>query len=104
MQKETPKGFHSWFGIPLTIAADARFSGEQIREFLEIHGIETRPVICGNIAKQPAIKRYPHRVFGELENATRVMTDSFAIASHQDVSAQAIEYVADTIETFLRSQ
>lgn len=103
VQKETTNGYHSWFGMPMTIAENAPFTTRAIRQFLESRKIETRPVICGNIARQPAIQRYAHRVFGSLPHATNVMQNGFAIGSHQDVGSDHVEYIADAFSEFLGS-
>lgn len=104
IQQETENGFHSWFGMPITISENAAFSTKEIRSFLDKNGIETRPVICGNIAKQPAIKRYPHRIHGDLNNATNVMINGFAIGSHQDLNEENIEHIVQSMDSFIRSK
>lgn len=100
IQRETDKGFHSWFGMPITIDSQASFNTKQIRSHLENSGIETRPIICGNIAKQPAIEKYKHRVHGKLEHATNVMNNGFAIGSHQNIDAESIHKIVECIEKF----
>ena len=45
------------------------------------------PIICGNIARQPAMKLYPHRTVGDLAHANAVMDRSFSFGIHQDVGA-----------------
>ena len=52
-QHETPNGRSSWFGFPIVIKDDAPFTAKQMREAFDKAGIETRPIICGNIALQP---------------------------------------------------
>ena len=103
-QEETRKGEHSWFGLPVTLADEAPFALSELTAALEAARIETRPIICGNIARQPGLKLYPHRVQGDLSHASRVMDRSFSFGIHQAVDGAAREYVADTIRGFLEGR
>ncbi len=99
LQQTTPNGKHAWFGLCLTLTENAPFSTKQIRHHLEKHGIETRPIICGNIARQPAMKLYKHRVSGELKFSDAVMERGFAIGNHQDVCEQAQKHIIDCFKS-----
>ena len=101
LQRETEGGHHSWFGFPVTIAADAPFSMATLREYLGNAGIETRPIICGNIAKQPGLRANPHRTVGDLSKASHVMSHAISFGCHQAIDDTARAYVADRILTFL---
>jgi CDP-4-dehydro-6-deoxyglucose reductase, E1 len=101
VQEETPKGVHSWFGFPLTLTPKANFSSQEIRQYLEAQGIETRPMICGNIARQPALKMFDHRVVGDLVHADYVMNNSFSFGCHQFVDEAAHAYVTKKVKQFL---
>ena len=102
-QEETPKGMHSWFGFPIIVSKKALFSTSDLRQYLELNGIETRPIICGNIALQPAVKMYKHRVYGRLENASHVMKNGLAVACHQSLDENACQHIVNTISSFIDS-
>ncbi|MDB3895678.1 DegT/DnrJ/EryC1/StrS family aminotransferase [Alphaproteobacteria bacterium] len=102
VQDETPKSKHSWFGIPLTIKHEAPFTMKDLRDFFETHNIETRPIICGNIAIQPAMKMYQHKVEGGLNFANNVLQNSFSFGNHQWVNQEARDYIAHVLYTFMR--
>ena len=102
-QEETPKGRHSWFGFPLCLAEKARFKVADIRAYLQRKGVETRPVICGNIARQPGMKLYEHRTVGNLHYADNVMERGFSFGNHQAIDDGAREYVVETIKSFFDS-
>ncbi len=104
MQKETAKAYHSWFGIPVTLKHGAPFTLVELRAAMEARHIETRPIIAGNIAAQPAMALYSHRVVGSLPHADHVMRHAFSFGNHQALDQTAVEYVADTIETFLKDK
>ena len=104
VQAETPGGQHSWFGFPLTVSETAGFGVGDIMQALGSAGIETRPVICGNIARQPGLKLYPHRTRGDLAHASAVMDRGFSVGNHQDIDDDARNYIADHIETFVAAR
>ncbi len=103
-QDETPKGRHSWFGFCMTIDPDAGFGKSDIMEYLGAHNIESRPIICGNIARQPALTMYEHRTVGDLEHANAVMDRGFSIGNHQNLDETAREYVVGKITEFVDAQ
>jgi len=103
-QEETLNGFHSWFGFPITVRENVTFTIKEFRSYLEQCGIETRPVICGNIAVQPALKMYPHRVSGKLPHADNVMKNSIAIGSHHAIDSNATDYMVSKISEFILSK
>lgn len=102
-QSETLNGRHSWFGFPMTISESAPFAVNDIMTELGKAGIETRPIICGNIARQPGLQLYPHRTHGDLHHASAVMERGFSIGNHQDIDVGGREYLANAIASFLTS-
>jgi CDP-6-deoxy-D-xylo-4-hexulose-3-dehydrase len=100
-QAETPKGRSSCFGFAILVKESAPFKVADITAFLEKAHIETRPIICGNIALQPAMKLYEHRVAGALKNSTRVMRQGFSVGNHQAVDQQARAYMTCKIGEFM---
>lgn len=81
----------NWFGFPL-------FSNERdsLATFLESNGVETRPILAGNLARQPAIKK--HKVsFGELPGADKVHDEGLYIGLHPEYNSEA-ERVGDLLQ------
>jgi len=93
----------SYFGFALVLQKTAPFSVAEVTAYLNKRGIETRPIICGNIALQPAIKKYSHRIVGDLDNATTIMTRGFSFGNHQSINKPARDYVVEAINSFLYS-
>ena len=71
--------------------------------FLKKQAIETRPIICGNIARQPGMKLYEHRIVGNLHYADYVMERGFSFGNHQAIDDCAREYVVGAIKNFFDS-
>jgi CDP-6-deoxy-D-xylo-4-hexulose-3-dehydrase len=100
-QQETPGGSHSWFGFPMSVREDAPFSVGELRTFLDGRSIETRPLVAGNIARQPAMQYYEHKVVGDLRHSDNLMEYGFTFGNHQGIGRQAREYVTASIHDFM---
>jgi len=101
MQTEQKNGKNSWFGIPITVDASAPFTAQEIRAALEENGVETRSIICGNIARQPGMKLYQHRISGDLPHANHVMGAGFSFGNHQAIGPEALDHIQSVINNFV---
>jgi len=99
VQKDT--GGSSWFGFPVTVTGP--YVAERLRTHLENDGIETRSIICGNIARQPGMKLWPHRVVGDLKHADHVMRQGFSLPCHQDMSVEDCERIGESVRGFFNA-
>src|SRR5262245_251893 len=92
----------SWHGFPLMVDQDAPFSKFQLCRWLESHQIETRPIVAGNLARQPAVAGEERISFGDLPGADAVHERGFYIGvpSHDDVGG--IAYVGEVLHDFMR--
>ena len=68
----------SWFGIPIKII-DNKIKKNILIKNLEKNGIETRPIISGNFAKQPAAIKYGLAKNQKFPNTDDVYNKSFFI-------------------------
>lgn len=76
----------------------------QIRELvahLEAKGVETRPIMAGNIEEQPAMRHFPHRKVGELANARLIHRNAFYIGNQQGIGSAEREAVVAYIREFI---
>jgi CDP-6-deoxy-D-xylo-4-hexulose-3-dehydrase len=101
-QTETEGGTSSWFGFPMIIKENAPFSRRNFQAFMSDANIETRPIIAGNIAEQPALKMYPHRISGALSNSDRVMSGGVTFGNHQFVDKNARDYATAAVAEFMK--
>ena len=104
MLDEAEHGHCVYLGFPLRLKAEAPFALRELTDALNAAGVETRPIICGNIAKQPAMKLFEHRTVGDLPVASAVMTQGFSFGCHQGVDMAAVAHVTGTIRSFLRAR
>lgn len=97
----TPGATSSWFGFPMTIKAGSPVTVKALCAHLNADGIETRPLIAGNMAEQPAMKLFPHRIAGDLPNATHIMRHGFTFGNHHAICNQAREHIVASVECFM---
>lgn len=86
------------FGFPILCRSTEERNG--LREHLEKSGIETRPVICGNLVRQPAMRNIEHRVSGSLSGADRVMDCGLYWGTHPLMSEGDVNYIVERAEEY----
>jgi len=70
----------SWFGFPLLINPKLKKIKEKFLNFLNQNNLETRPIISGNFANQPAMKLYKIRYKkNKLNNSNEIDNRGFFI-------------------------
>ena len=89
---------------PITIKKNPFFTKNELVNFLENKGIETRPVMAGNMVEQPVTKLLDYKVVGKLENSEFIMRNSFLIGNHQGIKQKQREYVIGNIVKFVESK
>jgi len=71
-----------------------------LRDHLEENGIETRPIICGNMARQPALGHLRHRVSGSLAGADKVMDCGLYWGTHPMMTDDQVDYIVSVVQRF----
>ena len=95
---------HVWFGYPVTVKPTAPFTRKELVDFLEHKGIETRPLMAGNMAEQPAMKLFKYRKVGNLSNSQNIMSRAFFFGNHQGIGKAEREYIRDCISEFIEQK
>lgn len=87
----------SWLTFPFfaTNAEERR----NLAVFLEENGIQTRPILAGNLLRHPAYKDANIKA-GKLDGADEVAKRGIGIGLHQDMTKEKIDYVAKKLEEF----
>ncbi|MFH0737370.1 MAG: DegT/DnrJ/EryC1/StrS family aminotransferase [Candidatus Micrarchaeota archaeon] len=99
LPKEKPQTRHSWFVFPITVRENAPFNKSDLVRHLESHGIETRPLVCGNFAEQPAISLFDFDK-GDLRTSKFIMTNSFYFGVHPTITEEKLSKVVGAFESF----
>jgi CDP-6-deoxy-D-xylo-4-hexulose-3-dehydrase len=85
-----------------TVLCRSREARDGLVRHLEKAGIETRPVICGNLVRQPALEHFDYRVSGELSGADRVMDCGLYWGTHPYMTGEDVEYIVGIVKEYFR--
>lgn len=88
-----PKSDVCWYTFPVTLKSGSR---KKVLDALDSANIEWRPILAGNIARQPAF-RDEVIVRDELINADQLLNNSFWVSVHPTHSIEVMEYVGKII-------
>jgi len=72
-------------------------------QHLDAHRVGTRLLFGGNLIRQPYMRGRNYRVVGSLDNADFVTESTFWIGLYPGLGELHLEYVAETVEGFLRN-
>ncbi|WP_428514860.1 DegT/DnrJ/EryC1/StrS family aminotransferase [Roseovarius sp.] len=76
-------GQSSWFGFSMVVQPDAGFSRADLIAALGQQGVECRPVVAGNFAKNEVVtKHMDHVIHGSLKNADDIDANGLFIGNH----------------------
>lgn len=87
---DTNKPSNTWMNLSF-INTSKKISTNIIRSTLEESGVETRPIIAGNITKHPAMDQIEYKKSPNLEVSDKLLKDGFMIGCNPDTSDQQIE-------------
>jgi CDP-6-deoxy-D-xylo-4-hexulose-3-dehydrase len=104
LPRQTADLVTGWHMFPFLVRPESGVRRADFQDFMESHGIDTRMVWTGNVARQPAFKRVPHRVDPQgLPNADRVMEQGLILPCNHAMTDADIDYVNDLAELYLSS-
>lgn len=103
MPTATKNSDPSWFGFPLTINENAKFSRVDYLKHLDEHNIGTRLMFGGNLKLQPAFENVNLKSHSELKIANKVVQDSFWLGLFPGITFEMIDYIAEVTEDFIKS-
>jgi len=91
-----------WFGIPIILKSAEKKYINRVTNKLNKFGIDTRPLISGNFAKQPAIKLYKLKINSNLKNANFIDKNSFFIGLHNTkTNIKTVDYIKNAFYSSL---
>ena len=90
----------SWFGFPITVKENGKFSKNEIVEYLENNKIMTRQLFAGNMTRQPAYQDIECRIIGNLENTDYIMNNTFFIGVYPGINDMKIDYIVGVFKRF----
>lgn len=102
LPKTLKEGRASWFSVPLTLKPNCSFKREALVNYLEKNNIETRPLLGGNLAKQPAYRDTEFRSL-KLDNTDYCHNNSFYVGCYPGINQEMINFMLSIFEEFFRS-
>lgn len=95
----------SWFGFLITCKEGT--DRNQVVQYVESKGIQTRMLFAGNLTKHPCFDQMResgegYRVVGSLEVTDRIMKDTFWVGVYPGMTDEMIDYMAKTIKDAVR--
>ncbi len=88
---ERRRRVHSWMTLPIRVRDGAPMGAREIQRHLEAHGVETRPIIAGNLARHPAAARLETRAAASLQVCDSLLGGGFMIGCHPVFSDEVLE-------------
>jgi CDP-6-deoxy-D-xylo-4-hexulose-3-dehydrase len=88
IQKEI--GESSWFGFSFVLKPEAKVNRLKLIDHLTSAGVECRPIVAGNFAKNEVVKWFDYEVHKTLANAESIDDFGFFVGNHQVPMAKQI--------------
>ncbi len=104
LPKATEGSDPSWFGFALTVRDQGVKSRNELIEYLDKLGIQTRLFFAGNLIKQPGFKNIHSRSVSELATTDRVMTSTFWLGVWPGLTQQMLDFVVSSINDFFTNE
>ena len=88
-----PEAVCSWFALPLIVEEACPLSRDEITSYLEENGVETRPIVAGNLLAQPAVSAFNRISGGPLPGAEIIHANGFYIGLHPTGDVEPVRRV-----------
>lgn len=95
LMRPTAKTEAAFFGFP-ALCADKN-QRDALAAHMDRRGIEIRPIICGNMARQPAFRHVRHRIGGSLAGADRIMDCGLYWGVHPTLQQTDIDFILEVV-------
>lgn len=88
---------HSWMTLPMRLRDNAPVSRDAVMQRLEKNGVETRPIIAGNLQRHPASTRLGCKSATSLRQCDALLERGFMIGCHPVLAEGALETLEHAI-------
>lgn len=102
LMEVSPDAECSWFALPIILTEECPFKKEDFLEYLEGQGVETRPIVAGNLTRQPVCQLYPDLQEGNLPGSDAIHDRGFYIGLHPFEAERNLDRLAEIFEIFIR--
>ena len=102
IQVQREIGQSSWFGFSMVLKREVNIPRAQLLEALRAHGIECRPIVACNFAKNEVCALMDHSIHRSLPNADHIDSHGLFIGNHHYPLAAPMEALSVALEEGLR--
>jgi CDP-6-deoxy-D-xylo-4-hexulose-3-dehydrase len=95
------RGRPVWMALPILLKECAPFRRSDLTSYLESSGVETRPIVAGNLMRQPAARLFGDLGAGAFPGADVVHDRGFYVGLSPFIEDAAMERLIDCLEKFL---
>lgn len=92
----------SWFSLPIMLTPECPFKKATFLAYLETQGVETRPMVAGNLARQPVRQLYPGLQEDNLPGADAIHERGFYLGLHPFEAKQNLDRLTEIFDQFIR--
>jgi CDP-6-deoxy-D-xylo-4-hexulose-3-dehydrase len=94
---------HSWMMLPIYVNPGFSKTKNELVNYLNKAGIETRPILTGNFLNQPALKRIMNNDLSSdnFEIADNLTSNGFMIGNHHDFTDYQVNHITHTLLSVL---
>jgi CDP-6-deoxy-D-xylo-4-hexulose-3-dehydrase len=97
-----PQTTCSWFAFPIRVKSNLYFDKTDLCNHLDKYGIETRPIVVGNLANQIAVQNFTNIHISQLIGAEVVDKDCFYIGIHPNYDEKKMIKISRIIDEYIR--
>lgn len=91
----TPNSDPSWFGF--AFLAPER---NKLAQYLDGKGVGNRPIMAGNILRQPAYRSIEHHVIGNLDGANRIHEQGLWVGCFPGITRDMMDYTIEAMRAY----
>ena len=102
LMQVAPDADCSWFALPIVLTPECPFKKADFLAYLETQGVETRPIVAGNLARQPVCQLYPELEERNLSGADAIHERGFYLGLHPFEAKGNLDRLAEIFDEFIR--
>lgn len=89
----------SWFGFSMILEGKRAGHRAELVSRLAANGIESRPIVAGNFARNPVMSHLEARIAGPLTAADRIHDDGLFVGNHHYPIPEPLERLRDVVSS-----
>ncbi|HEC27092.1 MAG TPA: DegT/DnrJ/EryC1/StrS family aminotransferase [Gammaproteobacteria bacterium] len=98
-----PSAHPSWLALPVMVRADAPFQKKQLVDYLEKNGVETRPIVAGNLSRHPVAHLFGEMFEGAYPGGDIVHDKAFYLGLSPMVADADMDRLLECMQQFLKN-